>query len=230
MSEIYKLRVRIRPNVKLRKLLAVHVIKSDSSWPAIGQFFIRGSMEKYKDQWLCGELLTSFVACKGNTGPRKMPKFKLVFPSVEDLRCSLEGYRAGAPYPTKRPSQKSRCWQTSCTGRSLPIRSHPRRPAHKVLSPVFPVCEQPEVPVVPADQRKPEQPGQEADDQVDQMGVLFLPKFVLGEKHLHVKLCDQEGGFLAPMKVLPTPYVKGRMWNAPHAEVPDLYGNGRLPE
>ena len=71
-----------------------------------------------------------------------------------------------------------------------PLRPHPRRPAHKVLPPVFPVREQPAVPVVPADQRQPVQVGvgqlgqewKETYDQVVRDGSPLPPQVRVGRK------------------------------------------------
>jgi len=230
-------------HLKLRKLLAAHVIKTDPSWPVIGQFSSIGSMGKDKDQWLCGELLTSLAACKGNVGPRKMPHFKLVFPSVDDVRCSLEGYPAGGSIPYQKATADKQPWLADFMHRwESPHcgRTHaaPHIKSYLRYSPFASNQRCPWFLLTSANLSKSawgslDKSGRKLTIRSYEMGVLFLPKFVLGEKHLHFRLCDREGGFPAPVKVPPTPYAKGEdepwVWNAPHADAPDRYGNVWVP-
>ena len=231
-------------HLKLRRLLASHVIKTDPSWPVVGQFSSIGSMGKDKDSWLCGELLTSFASCKGNTGPRKLPNIKLVFPSVDDVRCSLEGYPAGGSIPyTKATADKQpwladfmHRWESPHCGRT---HAAPHIKSYMRYSPFASNLRCPWFLLTSANLSKAawgslDRTGKSLMIRSYEMGVLFLPKFVLGEKHLHFKLCtSQEEGFPVPIKIPPTPYVSGEdepwVWNAPHADAPDRYGNVWVP-
>ncbi|KAG1651256.1 Tyrosyl-DNA phosphodiesterase 1 [Nymphon striatum] len=89
-------------HLKLRKILKESGPKKDlvdASWHIIGQFSSIGSLGKDASQWLRGEWLTSLSTTKETVNPGHNINLKLVFPSVDDVRLSLEGYPAGVSLP-----------------------------------------------------------------------------------------------------------------------------------
>ena len=103
-------------HMKLRKVLSAEIKPIDHSWPIVGQFSSIGSLGLSDDKWLCSEWLTSLSAsnqkklCRSSS--KKTP-IKLIFPSVDDVRCSLEGYPAGASLPYSSTNAKKQKWLVS---------------------------------------------------------------------------------------------------------------------
>ena len=97
-------------HLKLRKVLSSFGPSSslvDSNWPVIAQFSSIGSLGPKPETWLCSEFLSSLATtCRdGNSVAKlsnsmaKLPNLKLIFPSVDDVKKSLEGYQAGNSLP-----------------------------------------------------------------------------------------------------------------------------------
>lgn len=87
--------------MKVRKILKQHGQSLGKEYSVISQFSSIGSLGKSPDNWMQGEFLDSLKASK-QTGPSSIsvkPQFKIVFPCVENVRTSLEGYQAGASIP-----------------------------------------------------------------------------------------------------------------------------------
>jgi tyrosyl-DNA phosphodiesterase-1 len=89
-------------HLKLRRVLSEFgpSAKSvDSSCPAIAQFSSIGSLGPTADNWLTNEFLSSLSAVCGPKSLTTRPQMKCIFPSVEDVRTSLEGYCGGGSLP-----------------------------------------------------------------------------------------------------------------------------------
>ncbi|XP_054714721.1 tyrosyl-DNA phosphodiesterase 1-like isoform X2 [Uloborus diversus] len=89
-------------HLKVRKILnsqgpSKEVCSSD--WPLIAQFSSIGSLGASPDQWLLSEFAASLGTVKDSSASMKSSSLKLVYPSVENVRKSLEGYPAGASLP-----------------------------------------------------------------------------------------------------------------------------------
>lgn len=89
-------------------------VKNVSGWPVIGQFSSIGSLGMHKDKWLCSEWLKSMSSSKvekfGILGVASNASLKLIFPTVENIRMSLEGYPAGASVPYNVSVAKKQIW------------------------------------------------------------------------------------------------------------------------
>jgi tyrosyl-DNA phosphodiesterase-1 len=82
-------------HMKLRKMIQEHITPRAGA-RIISQFSSIGSLGKAYGSWLGGELLDSFTGdghCPGE------PCVDIVFPSVENVRNSIEGYAAGHSLP-----------------------------------------------------------------------------------------------------------------------------------
>jgi len=117
-------------HLKLRSCLRQYGPKEDfvsRKWPVIGQFSSIGSLGPDSSKWLCNEWLISLSKCRGSKLiDSKSEQLKLVFPSVEDVRNSLEGYSAGGSLPYASDTAKKQPylvsylhrWKSSLCGRS----------------------------------------------------------------------------------------------------------------
>lgn len=99
-------------HMKLRNVLKQHGQRLDKEWSVIAQFSSIGSLGKSPDTWMQSEFLDSLKASK-QAGPSTIsakPQFKIVFPSVCNVRSSLEGYQAGASIPYQSHVAERQPW------------------------------------------------------------------------------------------------------------------------
>lgn len=102
-------------HMKLRQVLSRCGPESAAvlGWPVIGQFSSIGSLGASADMWLRGEWLESTSAVRSDrqtlTTSTK-PRLQLVFPSVDNVRSSLEGYIAGGSLPYSINTARRQPW------------------------------------------------------------------------------------------------------------------------
>ncbi|KAG5206974.1 hypothetical protein JEQ12_018547 [Ovis aries] len=98
---------------RLRKLLKEHASPAPGaeSWPVIGQFSSIGSMGADESKWLCSEFKESLVTLgkESRTLGSAVP-LHLIYPSVENVRTSLEGYPAGGSLPYSIQTAEKQNW------------------------------------------------------------------------------------------------------------------------
>lgn len=116
-------------HLRLRKLLSEigpDPSKVTPQWPVNGQFSSIGSLGTEPNKWLTSEWLDSLSQTK-RTGKSQKAKLKLIFPTMENVRNSLEGYSAGGSLPfsvenasKQRYMREYLCeWKSDGCGRSL---------------------------------------------------------------------------------------------------------------
>ncbi|XP_072478922.1 tyrosyl-DNA phosphodiesterase 1 isoform X3 [Notamacropus eugenii] len=99
---------------RLRKLLKEHtsLVPEQQSWPIIGQFSSIGSLGADESKWLCAEFKDSLVIlgnCGKTQGQHDAP-LHLIYPTVENVRNSLEGYPAGGSLPYSLQTAEKQLW------------------------------------------------------------------------------------------------------------------------
>ncbi|XP_030658672.1 tyrosyl-DNA phosphodiesterase 1 isoform X3 [Nomascus leucogenys] len=99
---------------RLKKLLKDHAssMPDAESWPVVGQFSSIGSLGGDESKWLCSEFKESMLTLgKENKTPGKssVPLY-LIYPSVENVRTSLEGYPAGGSLPYSIQTAEKQNW------------------------------------------------------------------------------------------------------------------------
>ncbi|XP_064482492.1 tyrosyl-DNA phosphodiesterase 1-like [Ornithodoros turicata] len=234
-------------HLKLRSLLLSRgpskEVVSDH-WPVIGQFSSIGSLGTDPGAWLKAEFLCSLSALGGSTpAPRSVP-LKLVFPTVDNVRCSLEGYPAGASLPYSISTARKQPWlekflhqwKSNNFGRteaSPHVKSYVRiSPSGKQLGWML---------ITSANLSKAawgafEKSGTQLMIRSYELGVLFLPKF-FGEASTFV-LGGGNGGssqslsVLLPFDVPLSPYGvddEPWTWDSAHKDLPDRNGNMWCP-
>ncbi|XP_060117548.1 tyrosyl-DNA phosphodiesterase 1 isoform X4 [Heteronotia binoei] len=101
-------------HLRLRKLLKEHAtqVPDEDSWPVIGQFSSIGSMGADQSKWLCSEYRQSLVTL-GNSAKsltnQEVP-INLIYPTVDNVRQSLEGYPAGGSLPYSIQTAQKQLW------------------------------------------------------------------------------------------------------------------------
>lgn len=90
-------------HVKLGEVLRRNSIEKPSSWPIVGQFSSVGSLGAQPTNWFTTEWSTS-LAGRGARGIR------LIYPCVNDVRDSLEGYAAGGCLPFSKRTADKQLW------------------------------------------------------------------------------------------------------------------------
>ncbi|KAG8514345.1 Tyrosyl-DNA phosphodiesterase 1, partial [Galemys pyrenaicus] len=82
------------------------------AWPVVGQFSSIGSMGTDESKWLCSEFQESLVTLgkDGRAAGRSTAPLHLIYPSVENVRTSLEGYPAGGSLPYSIQTAEKQTW------------------------------------------------------------------------------------------------------------------------
>ncbi|CAL1274761.1 unnamed protein product [Larinioides sclopetarius] len=227
-------------HLKMRKILNLHGSPKEivqSNWPLICQFSSIGSLGASPDQWLLGELSTSLSTVKDSALGSQSASLKLVFPTVENVRKSLQGYPAGTSLPysikvaQKQPYLKNYLhqWKSDKLGRS---EASPHIKTYLRLSP-----DNSNIAwflLTSANLSKAawgalEKKGSQFMIRSYELGVLFLPKF------FEMELFSSPGSvkkdlrklFPVPYDIPLSPYSKDDepwIWDIPHIKAPDRNG------
>ncbi|XP_067680530.1 tyrosyl-DNA phosphodiesterase 1-like isoform X2 [Haliotis asinina] len=234
-------------HMKLRKVLQTRGPDASrvKSWPVIGQFSSIGSLGPTAESWVCNEWLQSLSSTRGMSVTTKA-NMTLVFPSVDNVRVSLEGYPAGTSVPyTMKTAQKQkyihqhfRQWKSEGRGRS--------RACPHIKTYVRPSPDSTEISwflVTSANLSKAawgafEKNGSQLMIRSYEIGVLFLPThfgcetFPATSDAQEAVARSDEVVFPLPYDLPLTPYVKGdRPWmmDVPCVRAPDTNGNMWCP-
>ncbi|XP_063727676.1 tyrosyl-DNA phosphodiesterase 1-like isoform X2 [Symsagittifera roscoffensis] len=115
-------------HMRLRNLLEqnkghISTEKTDSM-SVVAQFSSIGSLGASADKWLTSEFLHSLSSPRlsPQRGSSQRAELKLVFPSVDDVRCSLEGYAGGTCLPYSSQVANKQPWLTSFMHRWMSVR------------------------------------------------------------------------------------------------------------
>ncbi|XP_015278745.1 PREDICTED: tyrosyl-DNA phosphodiesterase 1 [Gekko japonicus] len=235
---------------RLRKLLKDHAtqVPDEDSWPVIGQFSSIGSMGADQSKWLCSEFRQSLVTL-GNSAKsltnREVP-INLIYPTVDNVRQSLEGYPAGGSLPYSIQTAQKQLWLHSyfhkwsaeTSGRSHAM---PHIKTYMRVSPDF--QEIAWFLVTSANLSKAawgafEKNGAQLMIRSYELGVLFLPsEFGLDTGCFQVKenLLSDEPALSFPVPYdLPTEKYESKdrpwIWNIPYTRAPDTHGNMWVPK
>ncbi|KAK6481351.1 tyrosyl-DNA phosphodiesterase 1-like [Huso huso] len=236
-------------HLKLRKLLSEHA-SSDSgeeTWPVIGQYSSIGSLGADKTKWLTSEFQQTLTTLqKGVTFlPKHEIPLHLIYPTVENVRTSLEGYPAGGSLPYSIQTAQKQLWLHSyfhkwsadVTGRTHAM---PHIKTYARISPHF--KELAWFVVTSANLSKAAWGSMEKNNtqlmiRSYELGVLFLPS-AFNMKTFTVQKTQFSGSknsamsFPVPFDVPPERYSgkdKPWIWNIPYTYGPDTHGNIWVP-
>ncbi|XP_054828767.1 uncharacterized protein LOC129325196 [Eublepharis macularius] len=237
-------------HLRLRKLLRDHAtqVPDEDSWPVIGQFSSIGSLGANRSKWLCSEFRQTLVTL-GNSAKsptdQEVP-IHLIYPTVDNVRQSLEGYRAGGSisYSTEI-AQKQRWlhsyfhkWSAETSGRSHAM---PHIKTYTRVSPDFQKVAW--FLVTSANLSKAawgafEKNGAQLMIRSYELGVLFLPsEFGLDTGFFQVKknlLSDEPASsFPVPYDLPPEKYESKDhpwIWDIPYTGALDTHGNTWVPK
>ncbi|XP_054828844.1 tyrosyl-DNA phosphodiesterase 1-like isoform X2 [Eublepharis macularius] len=237
-------------HLRLRKLLKDHAtqVTDEDSWPVIGQFSSIGSLGADRSKWLCSEFRQSLVTL-GNSAKsptdQEVP-IHLIYPTVDNVRQSLEGYPAGGSLPYSIQTAQKQLWLHSyfhkwsakASGRNHAM---PHIKTYMRVSPDFQKIAW--FIVTSANLSKAawgafEKNGAQLMIRSYELGVLFLPsEFGLDTGFFQVKenlLSDEPASsFPVPYDLPPEKYEsKDRpwIWNIPYTKAPDTHGNMWVPK
>ncbi|XP_034274198.1 tyrosyl-DNA phosphodiesterase 1 [Pantherophis guttatus] len=236
-------------HLKLRKLLKEHArkIPDQDSWPIIGQFSSIGSMGVDQSKWLCSEFRESLGSLGSNlkTPPNEIP-IHLIYPSVENVRQSLEGYPAGGSLPYSIQTAQKQPWlhsyfhkwsaETSGRSHAMPhIKTYMRVSLDFQKIAWFLVTS---ANLSKAAWGAFEKNGTQLMIRSYELGVLFLPsEFGLNTEYFQVKenmfANTSVLSFPVPYDLPPEKYEnKDRpwIWNIPYIKAPDTHGNMWVPK
>ncbi|XP_063080161.1 tyrosyl-DNA phosphodiesterase 1 [Engraulis encrasicolus] len=231
-------------HLRLRKLLSEHTrpVPNSEEWPVIGQFSSIGSMGLDKTKWLAAEFQRTLTTL-GKSHDRD-PPMQLVYPSVDNVRTSLEGYPAGGSLPYSIQTAQRQVWlhsyfhhwRAETTGRSQAM---PHIKTYMRASPDY--SELAWFLVTSANLSKAAWGGLEKNNtqvmvRSYELGVLFLPSaFNMRTFRVQKNVFPADGGskgFPVPFDLPPQRY-SGKdqpwIWNIPYAKAPDTHGNIWIP-
>uniref|UniRef100_A0A7N6FIS5 Tyrosyl-DNA phosphodiesterase 1 n=1 Tax=Anabas testudineus TaxID=64144 RepID=A0A7N6FIS5_ANATE len=232
-------------HLRLRKLLYDHTepIPGEERWPVIGQFSSIGSMGLDKTKWLAGEFQRTLTTL-GKSCLRPDPPMHLVYPSVEDVRTSLEGYPAGGSLPYSIQTAQKQLWlhsyfhrwKANTTGRSHAM---PHIKTYMRASPDF--TQLAWFLVTSANLSKAAWGALEKNNtqmmvRSYELGVLYVPSaFNMTTFPVHKNpfpVSSSSSGFPVPFDLPPSSYsAKDQpwIWNIPYSQAPDRHGNIWVP-
>ncbi|KAK9543051.1 hypothetical protein VZT92_000863 [Zoarces viviparus] len=231
-------------HLRLRKLLYDHAdpVPGEERWPVIGQFSSIGSMGVDKTKWLTGEFQRT-VTTLGKSSLRPEPPMHLVYPSVEDVRTSLEGYPAGGSLPYSIQTAQKQLWlhsffhrwKATATGRSHAM---PHIKTYMRASPDF--TQLAWFLVTSANLSKAawgalEKSKTQVMVRSYELGVLYVPAaFNMKTFPVHKSQfpVSSSAGFPVPFDLPPTCYSpkdQPWIWNIPYSQPPDTHGNIWVP-
>ncbi|XP_076597041.1 tyrosyl-DNA phosphodiesterase 1 [Chaetodon auriga] len=231
-------------HLRLRKLLYDHTepVPGEEKWPVIGQFSSIGSMGQDKTKWLAGEFQRTMTTL-GKSSLRSDPPMHLLYPSVEDVRTSLEGYPAGGSLPYSIQTAQKQLWlhsyfhrwKANATGRSHAM---PHIKTYMRASPDF--TQLAWFLVTSANLSKAAWGALEKNNtqvmvRSYELGVLYVPSafnmktFPVDNSPFPV---SSSSGFTVPFDLPPTCYSpkdQPWIWNIPYSQAPDTHGNIWVP-
>ncbi|GLD55545.1 tyrosyl-DNA phosphodiesterase 1 [Lates japonicus] len=232
-------------HLRLRRLLYEHTepIPGEERWPVIGQFSSIGSMGLDKTKWLAGEFQRTLTTL-GKSSLCSAPPMHLLYPSVEDVRTSLEGYPAGGSLPYSIQTAQKQLWlhsyfhrwKANTTGRSHAM---PHIKTYMRTSPDF--TQLAWFLVTSANLSKAAWGALEKNNtqvmvRSYELGVLFVPSaFDMKTFPVHKNqfpVSSSSSGFPVPFDLPPTCYSpkdQPWIWNIPYNQAPDTHGNIWVP-
>ncbi|XP_077569697.1 tyrosyl-DNA phosphodiesterase 1 [Stigmatopora nigra] len=232
-------------HLRLRKLLYEHTssIPGENQWPVVGQFSSIGSMGVDQTKWLAGEFQRTLTTL-GASSLRPNTPIHLLYPSVEDVRTSLEGYPAGGSLPYSIQTAQKQLWlhsyfhrwQADATGRTHAM---PHIKTYMRASPDF--TELAWFLVTSSNLSKAAWGALEKNNtqvmvRSYELGVLYLPS-AFNMKTFTIRknpfpFSSSSSGFPVPFDLPPTPYApkdQPWIWNVPYSQAPDTHGNVWVP-
>uniref|UniRef100_A0A665WAG7 Tyrosyl-DNA phosphodiesterase 1 n=1 Tax=Echeneis naucrates TaxID=173247 RepID=A0A665WAG7_ECHNA len=232
-------------HLRLRKLLHEHTqpIPGGERWPVIGQFSSIGSMGVDKTKWLSGEFQRTLTTL-GKSSHCSDPPLHLLYPSVEDVRTSLEGYPAGGSLPYSIQTAQKQLWlhsyfhrwKADTTGRSHAM---PHIKTYMRVSPDFTKLAW--FLVTSSNLSKAAWGALEKNNtqvmvRSYELGVLYVPSaFDMKTFPVHKNpfpVSSSSSGFPVPFDLPPTCYTpkdQPWIWNIPYSQAPDTHGNIWVP-
>ncbi|XP_061819662.1 tyrosyl-DNA phosphodiesterase 1 [Nerophis lumbriciformis] len=232
-------------HLRLRKLLFEHAdpVPGEDRWAVVGQFSSIGSMGPDRSKWLGGEFQRTLTTL-GKSSLRPDPPIHLLYPSVEDVRTSLEGYPAGGSLPYSIQTAQKQLWlhsyfhrwQADATGRTHAM---PHIKTYMRVSPDF--TQLAWFLVTSANLSKAAWGALEKNNtqvmvRSYELGVLYVPK-AFNMKTFPVQkspfpVSASSSGFPVPFDLPPTRYSaqdQPWIWNIPYGQAPDTHGNVWVP-
>ncbi|XP_078714256.1 tyrosyl-DNA phosphodiesterase 1 isoform X1 [Lampetra fluviatilis] len=241
-------------HLRLRKLLRENlspVEEGNEQWPLIGQFSSIGSMGIDSDRWLQTEFQDSLVTLGQSGSPTysfNRTPLKLIYPTVDNVRMSLEGYPAGGslPYSVQTASKQQwlhlyfHRWLSETCGRTQAI---PHIKTYLRISPDYTKLAW--ILLTSANLSRAawgsyEKRGNQLMVRSYELGVLYLPTafnpsakwFPVGRGTVMKNAEGVVPSFPVPFDLPPVPYDsndKPWIWNIPYTHAPDSHGNAWVP-
>uniref|UniRef100_A0A182P8G8 PBZ-type domain-containing protein n=1 Tax=Anopheles epiroticus TaxID=199890 RepID=A0A182P8G8_9DIPT len=95
---------------RLGYLLAQHAAPIDDACPLVAQSSSIGSLGPSPESWVLGEIMASFRKDSAPIGIRRIPGFRMIYPSFSNVRQSHDGLMGGGCLPYVRSTHVKQEW------------------------------------------------------------------------------------------------------------------------
>uniref|UniRef100_A0A182QUU8 Mitochondrial genome maintenance exonuclease 1 n=1 Tax=Anopheles farauti TaxID=69004 RepID=A0A182QUU8_9DIPT len=95
---------------RLGHLLTQHAAPIDDSCPLVAQSSSIGSLGPSPESWVLGEIMASFRKDSAPVGIRRMPGFRMIYPSFSNVRQSHDGMLGGGCLPYGKSTHVKQEW------------------------------------------------------------------------------------------------------------------------
>uniref|UniRef100_A0A182MYE1 Mitochondrial genome maintenance exonuclease 1 n=1 Tax=Anopheles dirus TaxID=7168 RepID=A0A182MYE1_9DIPT len=95
---------------RLGHLLAQHAAPIDDSCPLVAQSSSIGSLGPSPESWVLGEIMASFRRDSAPVGIRRLPGFRMIYPSFSNVRQSHDGMLGGGCLPYGKSTHVKQEW------------------------------------------------------------------------------------------------------------------------
>uniref|UniRef100_A0A182JRK8 PBZ-type domain-containing protein n=1 Tax=Anopheles christyi TaxID=43041 RepID=A0A182JRK8_9DIPT len=95
---------------RLGYLLSQHAAPIDDSCPLVAQSSSIGSLGPSPESWVLGEILASFRKDSAPVGIRRLPGFRMIYPSFSNVRQSHDGMMGGGCLPYVKSTHVKQEW------------------------------------------------------------------------------------------------------------------------
>ncbi|XP_040165986.1 probable tyrosyl-DNA phosphodiesterase [Anopheles arabiensis] len=95
---------------RLGYLLSQHAAPIDDSCPLVAQSSSIGSLGPSPESWVLGEIMASFRKDSAPVGIRRLPGFRMIYPSFSNVRQSHDGMMGGGCLPYVRSTHVKQEW------------------------------------------------------------------------------------------------------------------------
>lgn len=97
-------------HAKVARILSKHCFPIDDTCPIVAQCSSIGSLGANIQSWVSNDIINSFRKDTLPTGLRKVPQFKLIYPSFSNVKNSHDDLLGGGCLPYRKATNDKQPW------------------------------------------------------------------------------------------------------------------------